>query len=263
MVRIFAALAAMSLGSAMADAADKPTKVRWFGQSLIQIETAAGKKIVFDPHAIPIFGNDKPDADLLCISHEHDDHNQGMILPKNDKRLERRGLKAANKAKTVFEWNKIDETIVDLGVAIKTFGTYHDEKEGKERGLNSIFVLTLDGLTFCHLGDLGHELSPQLIKQIGKVDVLFVPVGGIYTINGEVARKLTAAINPRLFAIPMHYAVEGYDDLLSNAEFLEEQKNVKKMDDTNELSVSADMKPAGGYTVAVLSYKNGEPKKDK
>ncbi len=263
MVRMFAALAALTLGTAMATAADKPTKVRWFGQSLIQIETAAGKKIVFDPHAIPIFGNDKPEADLVCITHEHDDHNQAAILPKNDKRLERRGLKPANKAKTVFEWNKIDEKIDALGVAIKTFGVYHDEKEGKERGLNSIFVLTVDGLTFCHLGDLGHELSPQLIKQIGKVDVLLIPVGGIYTINGEVARKVTAAINPRLFAIPMHFAVEGYDDLLSNAEYLDEQKTVKKMEDTNELSVSADMKPEGGYTVAVLGYKKGEPKKDK
>ena len=124
-------------------------------------------------------------------------------------------------------------------------------------------LVIVDGLTFCHLGDLGHELSPQIIKQIGKIDVLLVPVGGIYTINGEVAKKVTAALNPRLFAIPMHYAVEGYDDLLTNAEFLDEQKNVKKMEDTNELSVSADMKPEGGYTVVVLGYKKAEPKKDK
>ncbi len=263
MLRMLAALAVLILGVSIGTAADKPTKVRWYGQSLIQIETAAGKKIVFDPHAIPVFGAEKPDADLVCISHEHDDHNLTIILPKNEKRLELHGLKPANKAKTVFEWNKIDQKIEALGVQVKTFGTYHDEKDGKERGLNSIFVVTVDGLTFCHLGDLGHELSPQLVKQIGKVDVLFVPVGGIYTINGEVARKVTAAINPRLFAIPMHYAVEGYDDLLSPAEFLEEQKNVKKMEDTNELSVSADMKPDGGYTVAVLGYKKAEPKKDK
>ncbi len=263
MLRMFAAIAALTLGTSMADAADKPTKVRWFGQSLIQIESAAGKKIVFDPHLIPIFGNDKPEADLVCITHEHDDHNQVAILPKNDKRLERHGLKPANKQKTIFEWNKIDEKIDGLGVTIKTFGTYHDERDGKERGLNSVFVVTVDGLTFCHLGDLGHELSPQIIKQIGKIDVLLVPVGGIYTINGEVAKKVTAALNPRLFAIPMHYAVEGYDDLLTNAEYLDEQKNVKKLEDTNELSVSADMKPEGGYTVVVLGYKKAEPKKDK
>ncbi len=262
MLRTLAALAVLTLGVSLATAADKPTKVRWYGQSLIQIESATGKKIVFDPHAIPIFGTEKPEADLVCITHEHDDHNLVEILPKNPKRLERHGLKAANKARTVFEWNKIDEKIDDLGVTLKTFGTYHDEKEGKERGLNSVFVVTVDGLTFCHLGDLGHELSPQIIKQIGKVDVLFVPVGGIYTINGEVARKVVEAINPRLFAIPMHYAVEGYDDLLTNAEFLEEQKNVKKLD-TNELSVSADMKPEGGYTVAVLGFKKAEPKKEK
>ena len=261
MLRTLAVLATFGLGTC--SAADKPTKVRWFGQSLIQIETSAGKKIAFDPHAIPIFGNDKPEAELVCITHEHDDHNQAGVLPKNDKRLERRGLKPTNKAKTAFEWNKIDEKFDDLGVSIKTFGTYHDEKEGKERGLNSVFVVTADGLTFCHLGDLGHELSPQLVKQIGKVDVLLIPVGGIYTINGEVAKRVAAAINPRLFAIPMHFAVEGYDDLLTNAEFLDEQKNVKKMEDTNELSVSAEMKAEGGYTVVVLGHKKGEPKKEK
>jgi len=263
MLRMLAALAALALGVSMSAAADKPTKVRWYGQSLIQIETVAGKKIVFDPHLVPAFGLEKPDADLLCVSYEYDYIDFAKTLPKNDKRLERRGLKPTNKAKTAFEWNKLDETIEGLGVKLKTFGVYRDEKDGKERGLCSVFVIIVDGLTFCHLGVIGHELSPQLVKQIGKIDVLFVPVGGIYTINGEVARKVTAAINPRLFAIPMHYGVEGYDDLLSPAEFLEEQKNVKKMEDTNELSVSAEMKPDGGYTVAVLGYKKAEPKKDK
>lgn len=262
MLRNLSVIGAILIGATSSPAADKPTKVRWYGQSLIQIETSTGKKIVFDPHAIPVFGSEKPEADLVCISHEHDDHNLTIILPKNDKRIEKHGLKAANKQKTVFEWNKLDEKIDALGVTIKTFGTYHDERDGKERGLNSIFVITVDGLTFCHLGDLGHELSPQLVKQIGKIDVLFVPVGGIYTINGEVARKVTAALNPRLFAIPIHFAVEGYDDLLGNGEFLEEQKNVKKYEDTNELSVSADMK-ADAYTVAVLNFKKTEPKKDK
>ena len=262
MIRMFTSIMACVCFASTATAADKPTKVRWYGQSLMQIETAAGKKIVFDPHAISIFGLEKPEADLLCITHEHDDHNQADVLPKNEKRLERRGLKPTNKAKTVFEWNKIDEKIDALGITLKTYGTFHDEKDGKERGLNSVFVIVVDGLTFCHLGDLGHELSPQLIKQIGKIDVLMIPVGGIYTINGEFARKVTAAINPRLFAIPMHFAVEGYDDLLSNAEYLEEQKNVKKMEETNELSVTADMK-SDGYTVVVLGFKKAEPKKDK
>jgi len=263
MLRILAALAALALGVSIGAAADKPTKVRWYGQSLIQIETVAGKKIVFDPHLVPAFGLEKPDADLLCVSYEYDYIDFAKTLPKNDKRLERRGLKPTNKAKTAFEWNKLDETIEGLGVKLKTFGVYRDEKDGKERGLCSVFVITVDGLTFCHLGVIGHELSPQLVKQIGKIDVLFVPVGGIYTINGEVARKVTATINPRLFAIPMHFVVEGYDDLLSPAESLEEQKNVNKMEDTNELSVSAEMKPDGGYTVAVLGFKKAEPKKDK
>ena len=124
-------------------------------------------------------------------------------------------------------------------------------------GKNSAFIVEAEGLTFCHLGDLGHELSPDQVKAIGKIDVLMIPVGGIYTINGETAKKVVAALNPRLFVVPMHYGMPGYDELLPADEFLEGQANVKKTPATNELSIPADLK-ADHPTVVVLSPKPPE-----
>ena len=101
------------------------------------------------------------------------------------------------------------------------------------------------------------------MKAIGKVDVLMVPVGGIYTINGEQARKTVGQIKPRLYVLPMHYGVPGYDDLLGPEEFLEDQKNVKKMLGTNELVIPLDMK-ADAPTIVLLGWekKKEEPKKE-
>ena len=241
-------------------AAEKPTALRWFGQSCFQIESANGKKIVFDPHSITNFGGDKPGADLLLITHEHDDHNQEAALPKNEKRTVRRALKPTNTAKTQFDWNKIDETID--GISVKSFGTYHDEEDGKKRGKNGVFLVKVDGITFCHLGDLGHEITPKQAEAWGPIDVLLVPVGGIYTINGATARRVVDTLKPRLYVVPMHCGVEGYDDLLPAREFLEDYKDYKNLSAaTNELLIAPGTQPdAKGYGVVVLGWKKPEKK---
>ena len=255
---MLAALIAITLVTAVA--AEKPTIIRWHGQSCFQIEAANGKKIVFDPHFIPAFSGAKPDADILLITHEHDDHNQEAALPKNEKRTVRRGLKPINVAKTIFDWNKIDETID--GIGIKSYGTYHDEEDGKKRGKNGVFLVKVDGLTICHLGDLGHEITAKQAEAWGPIDVLMVPVGGIYTINGSTARKVVDTIKPRMFVIPMHCGVEGYDDLLPAREFLEDYTDFKDLSKlTNEFQIPAGTKPdPKGYGVVVLGWKAPEKK---
>lgn len=235
----------------------KPFTVRWYGQSFFQIETPAGKKVVFDPHAIPAFGRPVVSADIVVISHEHDDHNQPEVL-ENKPAREFRGLKPV-KGRTP-EWNKIDEKVG--AISFKSVGTYHDAETGMTRGRNSVFIVESDGLRFVHLGDLGHELSEEQVKAIGAVDVLFVPIGGVYTINGTQAKKVVAALKPRLFVIPMHYGVAGFDDLLGAEEFLEGLENVKKTPLTNELTIAPDLK-ADAPTVVLMHWQKtaGVPKK--
>jgi L-ascorbate metabolism protein UlaG (beta-lactamase superfamily) len=120
----------------------------------------------------------------------------------------------------------------------------------------------MNGLVLCHLGDLGHELLPEQVKAIGKVDVLMIPVGGIYTINGEQAQKVVEQLKPRLYVLPMHYGVPGYDDLAGPEEFLDGVKKdrVRKLLDTNELVVPVDAK-ADAPQIVLLGWRKGEPKK--
>ncbi|HEY2786986.1 MAG TPA: MBL fold metallo-hydrolase [Fimbriiglobus sp.] len=254
MVRTLLSLLGFALAAGPLAAGEKHVTLRWFGQSFFQLETSAGKSVVFDPHAISEFGRTNVRGDVICISHLHNDHNKVEVVVGHESARVFNGLKERANGRTQ-DWNKIDEKVG--AIRIRTVGTYHDATNGMTRGKNAVFIVEADGLTFCHLGDLGHELDPATIKLIGPVDVLMVPVGGVYTINGEQARAVTAAINPRLYAVPMHYGVKGYDDLLPPDEFLDGLKNVKKFPRTNELVIPVDMK-ADGYTVAVLNYKKEE-----
>ncbi|MBA4187154.1 MAG: Zn-dependent hydrolase [Planctomycetaceae bacterium] len=236
----------------------KKVKLRWFGQSMFQLETPGGKLVVFDPQAIPVFSPPRLTADITLISHPHNDHNQVEVLKDKGRVFE--GVKAGKGTKT--EWVAVDEKVG--AIRVRSLGTFHDAVNGMQRGKNSVWVVETEGLTFVHLGDLGHELSDAQVKAIGKVDVLMVPVGGIYTINGDQAKKVVEQLKPRLFVIPMHFGVPGFDDILGPTEFLEEQKNLKKLTETNELEIPVDLK-AETPSVVLLGWKapaKPEPKKD-
>jgi L-ascorbate metabolism protein UlaG (beta-lactamase superfamily) len=242
----------------VAQAQDKSIKLRYFGHACFQVEAPNGKKIVFDPHLIAAFSAAKPEADLLLISHEHDDHGQIQgIANFKDKPKTLRGLKPAGINR--FDWNPIDEKWE--GIRIRTFGTYHDEVDGTKRGKNSMFLIDIDGFVICHCGDLGHEFTEKQVKAIGPVDVLLVPVGGIYTLNGRTAVDVVDQIKPRLYAVPMHYGIEGFDDLQNPEEFFEgmmlNKKPIKKMTDKYELEIPLKAK-AEGYTVLNMGWKKVE-----
>jgi L-ascorbate metabolism protein UlaG (beta-lactamase superfamily) len=245
-----AAVLLLAAAPAPAQPPSKAFTLRWFGQSFFQLETPAGKKIVFDPHAIPEFGRPVVSADVILVSHRHSDHTQVEVIEGHKAARVFHGLKEPVKGRPA-DWNRIDEKVGTIRV--RTLGTYHDAENGMQRGKNAAWVVEADGLTVCHLGDLGHDLTADQVKAIGKVDVLMVPVGGVYTINGETAKKVVAAIKPRLYVVPMHYGVPGYDDLLPADEFLDGQPHVKRTPGTNELVIPAGA-TADAPTVAVLGW---------
>ncbi|MBX9623070.1 MAG: MBL fold metallo-hydrolase [Gemmataceae bacterium] len=240
--------------SAAADDKPKAATLRWFGQSFFQVETSTGQRIVFDPHAIPAFGGPRVSADVTLLSHLHDDHAQPEVLAEKGRVFF--GLVPSKDGRRA-DWNAVDEKV--LTTRVRTLPTYHDALAGMQRGKNSIWVVEADGLVFCHLGDLGHELTDAQVKAIGPVDVLMIPVGGTYTINGEQAKKIVGQIKPRRFVVPMHYGVPGYDDLVGPEEFLDGQKNVKRMLETNELVIPLGDKAPDAATVVVLGFKKEDP----
>jgi L-ascorbate metabolism protein UlaG (beta-lactamase superfamily) len=260
MLRFLSTVLVSALLAGGATAAE-PNKimVRWHGQSFFEIITTKGTRIVFDPHLIDAYGRNVVNADLVLLSHEHSDHTQTSVVENLDKAKVLHGIKDEKGDGKKLDWNAIDETFKD--VKIRTLGTYHDQMNGMQRGLNNIFILEFDGLKVVHLGDLGHTLSPAQLKKLGDVDVLFVPVGGVYTLNGEDAAKVVKQIKPRRYVIPMHYGTPVYDDLLSADEFLEDSKKetIKKYK-TNELLIDPSAKPGPEPEISVLHWSSGKDK---
>ena len=125
-------------------------------------------------------------------------------------------------------------------VSIKGIATFHDDAQGSKRGRNSAYVVDMDDLVFCHLGDLGHPLSPSQIGEVGSPDVLFIPVGGFYTIGPEQARKVMESLKPRI-TVPMHYRLSGmsatFNALSTVEDFIHTRDSVKRLD-TSRFAVS-------------------------
>jgi L-ascorbate metabolism protein UlaG (beta-lactamase superfamily) len=171
-------------------------KIRWLGHSAFVLTSDSGTRILTDPYESGSYDGAvgyKPiteTVDIVTASHEHEDHFCLKGLPEGFECVTKAGKHEAG------------------GLAITGVKTYHDETKGKERGPNVIFVIDIDGLRVCHLGDLGHTLSGDELGAIGKVDVLLIPVGGFFTIGPKEALKVMKALSPAV-TIPMHFKTES------------------------------------------------------
>ncbi|OGM12603.1 hypothetical protein A2V80_03465 [Candidatus Woesebacteria bacterium RBG_16_39_8b] len=147
-------------------------------------------------------------GDIITVSHQHEDHNFVDAVSNVRKVIDAPGE---------YEIS---------GISIIGLPSYHDDKKGKIRGKNIIFVIEIDGLRLAHLGDLGYKLSETEIESLGSIDILMVSTGGEYTIGSADAAQITRAIDPYII-IPMHYQVKGlkkvlFDKLSSVEPFLED-----------------------------------------
>jgi L-ascorbate metabolism protein UlaG (beta-lactamase superfamily) len=165
--------------------------IRWHGHACFEISN--GHTIVTDPHDGKSIGIKPPQvkADLTLVSHNHFDHNS---------------VKTVNKTST--RSCSVPGKHREFDIEIKGIKAYHDNTGGEKRGEICIFSFLMDGISFCHLGDLGHILEPEQIKAIGKIDILFVPIGDVFTIGAQEAWKTITLLQP-IVAIPMHYRVGG------------------------------------------------------
>ncbi|NLX48093.1 MAG: MBL fold metallo-hydrolase [Euryarchaeota archaeon] len=157
--------------------------------------------VVMDPHDGRSIGVKPPSlrADVVTISHDHFDHNAVRVI-KGDYVVVK------------------DVAPRDIeGVRIRGITAFHDDVNGEKRGKINIFHITLNGIRFCHMGDLGHMLTDAQIKELGDVDVLFLPVGGVFTIDGAQAQEMVRAIKPKV-AVPMHFRVGGLSMSIQNAD---------------------------------------------
>lgn len=190
-------------------------ELSYIGHSCFNIK---GKKVslVIDPYSPEMLGFKMPkqNCKILLNSHSHEDHSFNQQV-NHEVLIDKPG-----------EY-EIDDVYI-IGVQ-----TFHDDKEGSERGQNIVFSIDIEGINIVHLGDLGHELNEKALSKLGSVDVLIVPVGGHFTIDSFTASKIISAIEPKI-VIPMHYKTDDSNikELDELSVFLHEmgEKNPEKID---------------------------------
>ena len=203
-------------------------KIKWLGLASFLITSDNGTRIITDPYETRgdlSYREIRESADIVTVSHDHFDHNNVAAIRDNPK---------------IFR--KIGEADIK-GIRFRGIASFHDNVGGKERGKNMISCFEVDGVKLCHLGDLGHQLTDEQISEIGQVDVLLVPVGGVYTIDAQVATKLCDRLKSKII-IPMHFMdgkckfpIAGVDD------FLRGKQNLNRLD-TSEIKVRSEELPS-------------------
>jgi len=211
----------------------------WHGQSFFEIITKdrEGKelKIVVDPFDESIgLKIPKTEAQILLITHQHSDHNNKKAISGSPFLVEEPGE---------YEIN---------GVYIQGIPAFHDDSQGEERGVVTIYVIEAEGIKICHLGDLGQkELTPEQLDQIGNVDILMVPVGGVYTIGAKGASRIISQIEPKL-VIPMHYQVPKLELKLNSLEQFLKEMGSPAVEIQKKLKIKDSDLPKEKTEIAVL-----------
>ena len=165
--------------------------IQWYGQSCVRLESK-DSSILIDPFSKEI-GLRAPrlNDNIFLVTHEHSDHNNLDGVPAESFIIRGPGEYEVK------------------GIFVHGISSYHDNAEGQERGLNTIYVINVEDMNICHLGDLGQtKLTQDQLDVIGSVDILFIPVGGTYTIDGQQAIDIITQIEPKII-IPIHYKVDG------------------------------------------------------
>jgi L-ascorbate metabolism protein UlaG (beta-lactamase superfamily) len=178
----------------------------------------------------------KVKGDLILVTHDHFDHNCARVV---------QGADSSIVTKPVMT--------VERGVRIEGIEAAHDTEGGARRGKVTIFRFELDGISFCHLGDLGHRLDEETTSRIASVDFLFVPVGDTFTIGPEAAREIIRNVNPKI-AVPMHYRVPGLGISLQPVQnFLKDLDPTSVMKVGNEVEFALEDLPKTGTEIWVFS----------
>lgn len=213
-------------------------KIKYLGHASFLITSDSGVKIITDPYTPNeefTYGKIKDTADVVTVSHNHGDHNNAESIKGNPKII-------STTDKANFK-----------GIIFNGMTAYHDDAKGTLRGKNIIFYFEVDGVKVAHLGDLGHKLDARQLAELGKVDILLIPVGGHFTLDAAGATEVYRKINPKL-AIPMHYktekcllpidGIDGFIKGIQNAAFTDSSEMVFKPDTFSEKSQILVLKPA-------------------
>jgi len=200
-------------------------EITWLGHSSFRIK-GAQTTIITDPYPPELgYSFGKQTAAIVTVSHQHPNHSfvQGVS-----------GEPRIIKGPGEYE---IANTLV-IGLA-----TFHDKEDGRQKGKNTIYAMQLDDISICHLGDLGHVLSAQQVEDIGNVDVLLIPVGGVSTINATSAAEVVRQLEPKV-VVPMHYKTPAISRELEPVDRFLKEMSVKDTTSRPKLTFTKSNLPA-------------------
>jgi len=167
--------------------------IQRLGHSCFKIQTKINQEninLITDPFDDSIgLKMPKTEADIVTISHDHSDHNNVQNILNNPFIIKSSGEYEVK------------------GILVQGIDSFHDEEQGQEKGKNIIYRIEVDGVSIVHLGDLGHILNEDQLKDLLGADILLIPVGGKYTLDAKKASQVVNQLEPRI-VIPMHYKTE-------------------------------------------------------
>lgn len=206
-------------------------KIKYFGHSAFKItQEKHGVRVITDPYepnsydgAIR-YSEIEDEAEVVTISHNHPDHNNFIGITSKP------------------EVMKVIGRVEKGGITLNGIETFHDTAKGANRGRNIVFTITADDITVCHLGDLGHPLTEEQIKKIGRIDILLIPVGGSFTIDKDAIDSVINSLKPKII-IPMHYKTDKCGLSIAGVDaFLKGRKGVRHFKES-EIAIKKDLLP--------------------
>ncbi len=212
--------------------------ITWLGHSCFKLQDKIGNDgvtLITDPYSKEI-GLKLPslEADLVTISHDHEDHNNASAIKGGPRIIDCAG-----------EYDV-------KGIFVEGIASFHDEEKGEKRGENIIYRIEIDDISVAHLGDLSHTLDSAELEKLVGTDILLIPVGGKYTLDAKKAVEVISQIEPRM-VIPMHYRHPDLKFELDDLEkFIKEIGVVPTYEE--KLKISKKDLPAEEMELVVLSF---------
>ena len=208
--------------------------ISWLGHSCFKIK-GSHATVITDPYSPSLgYSLGKPTARIVTVSHQHPGHSyfQGV----------------GGEPRVITGPGEYEIS----GILIIGIATFHDAERGGKRGKNTIYLMEVDEVSVCHLGDLGHVLTAEQAEELGNVDILLLPVGGVSTINASAAAEVVRRLEPKV-VIPMHYKTQALSwELEPVGRFLKEI-GVKEVNSLPKLSFTRTSLPASTQ-IFLLDY---------
>ncbi|OGO23054.1 MAG: lactamase [Chloroflexi bacterium RBG_16_50_9] len=208
--------------------------ITWLGHSCLRIK-GSEVVIITDPFSPDLgYSLGKPTAHIITVSHEHPSHAYTQGIGGDPKIIRGPGEYEVK------------------GALIIGMATFHDAEDGKKLGKNTIYLIELDGISVCHLGDIGHTLNAEQVEELGDVDVLLLPVGGISTIDAAMAANIIRQLEPKA-VIPMHYKTPAIKRELDPVEKFLKEMGMEQVESRPKLTVTRSSLPVSTQ-IFLLSY---------